>query len=161
MLLIRSADVYAPEHIGVRDLLIAQGAILAMEKHIDLRCSALKAEEIDASGLIACPGLVDQHLHAIGGGGEAGPYSRTPEVQLSTVVSSGVTTVIGVLGTDGMEEGIVDRESLRAAIGSLPDRERQVILLRYYRGMTQEQTARVLGVSQVQVSRNRSIRPSQ
>ena len=47
----------------------------------------------------------------------------------------------------------MERESLRAAIGSLPDRERQVILLRYYRGMTQEQTARVLGVSQVQVSR--------
>ena len=53
----------------------------------------------------------------------------------------------------GMEEGIVERESLRTAIGSLPERERRVILLRYYRGMTQEQTARQLGVSQVQVSR--------
>lgn len=116
MLLIRSADVYAPEHIGVRDLLIAQGAILAMEKHIDLRCSALKAEEIDASRLIACPGLVDQHLHAIGGGGEAGPYSRTPEVQLSTVVSSGVTTVIGVLGTDGTSR---HSESLLAKVRAL------------------------------------------
>ena len=53
----------------------------------------------------------------------------------------------------GMEEGIVERESLRSAIGSLPERERRVVLLRYYRGMTQEQTARLLGVSQVQVSR--------
>ena len=52
-----------------------------------------------------------------------------------------------------MEEGIVERESLRTAIGILPERERRVILLRYYRGMTQEQTARLLGVSQVQVSR--------
>ena len=62
-------------------------------------------------------------------------------------------TLESVLGTEGIEEGIVERESLRTAIAALPDRERQVILLRYYRGMTQDRAARVLGVSQVQVSR--------
>ena len=62
-------------------------------------------------------------------------------------------TLESVLGTEGIEEGIVEREALRTAIAALPDREQQVILLRYYRGMTQDRAARVLGVSQVQVSR--------
>ena len=51
------------------------------------------------------------------------------------------------------EEGLVERLTLRAAISGLPEREQQVLLLRYYRGMTQVNAARVLGVSQVQVSR--------
>ena len=52
-----------------------------------------------------------------------------------------------------MEERIVEREALRAAIAQLTERERQVILLRFYRGMTQDRASRLLGVSQVQVSR--------
>ena len=55
----------------------------------------------------------------------------------------------GVLGLLAPEE----REALRGAVAALPERERQVILLRYFRGMTQDRTAKVLGVSQVQVSR--------
>ena len=62
-------------------------------------------------------------------------------------------TLESVLGTDGMEEAIVEREALRGAVAALPERERQVILLRYFKGLTQDRTARVLGVSQVQVSR--------
>lgn len=62
-------------------------------------------------------------------------------------------TLEGMLGSQGMEEDVVERLTLRAALGQLPEREQQVLLLRYYRSMTQTQTARVLGVSQVQVSR--------
>lgn len=116
MLLIRNADVYAPAHVGIRDLLIAGDSILAMEERIELHCPCAAIEEIDAQGAIACPGLVDQHLHAIGGGGEAGPYSRTPEVQLSSVINAGVTTVIGVLGTDGTSR---HGESLLAKVRAL------------------------------------------
>ena len=47
----------------------------------------------------------------------------------------------------------MERLTLRAAVDGLPERERQVLLLRYYKGLTQMNTARVLGVSQVQVSR--------
>ena len=57
------------------------------------------------------------------------------------------------LGTDSPEEGMVEKIALREAIDSLPERERITILLRFFRGMTQEQTARILKVSQVQVSR--------
>ena len=48
---------------------------------------------------------------------------------------------------------MVEKIALREAIDSLPERERITILLRFFRGMTQEQTARILKVSQVQVSR--------
>ena len=62
-------------------------------------------------------------------------------------------TLEGMLGTEAPEEGLVERIALREAIDKLPEKERMTILLRYFKGMTQEQTARVLGVSQVQISR--------
>ena len=54
---------------------------------------------------------------------------------------------------DGPEESMVERIALREAIDALPEREKMTILLRFFKGLTQEQTARILGVSQVQVSR--------
>lgn len=62
-------------------------------------------------------------------------------------------TLEGVLGGESPEEGMVERLALRGAIDALPERERMTILLRFYKGLTQERAARVLGVSQVQVSR--------
>ena len=62
-------------------------------------------------------------------------------------------TLEGGLGTEAPEEGLVERIALREAIDGLPERERMTILLRYFKGLTQEQTARILKVSQVQVSR--------
>ena len=58
-----------------------------------------------------------------------------------------------VLGDFGAEEKMVEHVALRAAIERLPGRERQVIALRYYHGMTQSNCARVMHVSQVQISR--------
>ena len=62
-------------------------------------------------------------------------------------------TLESVLGENGMEDNVVERVALRAAIDSLSERERQIILLRFYKNLTQEKAAKVLGVSQVQVSR--------
>ncbi len=62
-------------------------------------------------------------------------------------------TLEGVLGSGGMEDAVVERLALRAALEELPERERKVLLLRYYKGLTQTRAARVLGVSQVQISR--------
>jgi len=59
----------------------------------------------------------------------------------------------GMLGTDAPEDALVERIALREAIEKLPEKEKMTILLRYYRGFTQAQTARVLQVSQVQISR--------
>ena len=62
-------------------------------------------------------------------------------------------TLEGILTAGNEENGLVERLALRSAMEALPERERQILVLRYYRGMTQVQTARVVGVSQVQVSR--------
>ena len=62
-------------------------------------------------------------------------------------------TLESILGCDGMEDEVVERLALRQAIDALPDRERQVIFLRFYKNFTQDRTARVIGVSQVQISR--------
>lgn len=62
-------------------------------------------------------------------------------------------TLEGMLGTEAPEEGLVERIALREAIDQLPEKERMTILLRYFKGLTQEQTARILKVSQVQISR--------
>jgi len=75
----------------------------------------------------------------------------TPE-SLQRETADGLT-LEGMLGTDAPEEGMVERIALRESIDQLPEKERMTILLRYFKGLTQEQTARILGVSQVQVSR--------
>ena len=62
-------------------------------------------------------------------------------------------TLEGMLGSESPEESLVEKIALREAIEALPERERITILLRFFKGLTQEQTARLLGVSQVQVSR--------
>lgn len=62
-------------------------------------------------------------------------------------------TLEGMLGTEAPQEAMVERIALREAIDQLPEKERMTILLRYFKSLTQEQTARVLGVSQVQISR--------
>ena len=62
-------------------------------------------------------------------------------------------TLEGMLGTESPEEALVEHIALREAIDRLPEKERMTILLRYFKGLTQEQTARILGVSQVQISR--------
>lgn len=62
-------------------------------------------------------------------------------------------TLEGVIGVDGMEENILERLSIKSAVNQLPEKEKIVIILRYYRGLTQEKTARIVGVSQVQISR--------
>ena len=62
-------------------------------------------------------------------------------------------TLESTLGTDSPEERMVEHIALREAIDQLPEREKMTILLRFFKGLTQEQTARILGVSQVQISR--------
>ena len=75
----------------------------------------------------------------------------TPEsLQRETVEG---LTLEGTIGTDAPEEAMVERIALRQAIDCLPEKERMTILLRYFKGLTQQQTARLLGVSQVQISR--------
>lgn len=83
----------------------------------------------------------------------AAEEANLPVASLQMETGADGFTLEAVLGTDGMEEGLVERLALRGAIEALPERERQVIFLRYYKNLTQDRAARVLRVSQVQVSR--------
>lgn len=83
----------------------------------------------------------------------AAETAADPVVSLQAETGEGGLTLEGVLSAGGMEEGLVERIALRGALEQLPEREREVLLLRYYKGLTQTNTARVLGVSQVQISR--------
>lgn len=102
MLLIKNAKVYAPEPLGSLDILVIHGRIASMAPRIDASGLPFKVETIEAEGLIALPGLVDSHVHIIGGGGEGGFATRTPELDVSDCFRSGVSTVVGTLGTDGL-----------------------------------------------------------
>jgi beta-aspartyl-dipeptidase (metallo-type) len=99
--LFRNAHLYAPEDKGRCDLLIAAGKIVAIEK-ANHGTTRPDCPESDLAGAVVCPGFIDQHVHLIGGGGEAGPHTRTPEVRLSALVAAGITSVVGLLGTDGV-----------------------------------------------------------
>ncbi|MBO4211971.1 MAG: sigma-70 family RNA polymerase sigma factor [Oscillospiraceae bacterium] len=62
-------------------------------------------------------------------------------------------TLEAVLTDSPMEEQLVERLALRQALERLPEREARVVTLRYFHTLTQDQTAKLVGVSQVQVSR--------
>ncbi|AEF56220.1 beta-aspartyl-peptidase [Marinomonas posidonica] len=97
--LVKNANVYAPEALGIKDILIAAGKILQIENTID-SSNMTDINILDAKGKTLIPGFVDGHVHLIGGGGEGGYHTRTPEVRLSHLTLSGITTVVGLLGTD-------------------------------------------------------------
>ena len=105
MLLFKKCDVYAPESLGKKDVLVAGSKIISIEDEINLSDSSF-LQIINCDGLKLIPGLVDAHVHIAGAGGEGGPSTRTPELQLSMLVEAGVTTVIGCLGTDGMTRSV-------------------------------------------------------
>lgn len=82
----------------------------------------------------------------------AAETANAPVSSLQMELGDGLT-LEQMVGDEGMEEGVLERMALREAVRSLTDRERQVVELRYFRGLTQDKTAQILSVSQVQVSR--------
>lgn len=100
MKIIKNVNVYAPEKLGNKDLLIAGDKICQISDNLDIP-ENWEVEVIDGEGLIATPGFIDSHVHILGGGGEGGFANRTPEATLSGLTRWGITTVVGCLGTDG------------------------------------------------------------
>jgi len=99
LILLRHAEIFAPEPLGLRDVLVGGGKVLWIGRDAaDL--GAFQAETVDLEGRRLIPGLIDGHAHVTGGGGEAGAHTRVPAVPLSRFTLAGVTTVVGVLGTD-------------------------------------------------------------
>jgi beta-aspartyl-dipeptidase (metallo-type) len=101
MLLVENGEVFAPSPLGRQSILIASGRIEAIG--VDgaaLARAGVEVETIDATGCILIPGLVDPHAHLIGGSGEKGFASQTPEISASELLRAGITTVAGTLGAD-------------------------------------------------------------
>ena len=139
MYLIRSAEVYAPEPLGRKDVLIGFGKILKIGDRLAEEYGGLEVEVLDADGCILTPGFVDQHVHVIGAGGEAGFFSRTPEMQVSAIVRHGITTVVGLHGTDGTARNI---EALYAKVCAL---EQEGITARMLTGSFEMPSATLTG----------------
>lgn len=113
-LLLKNANVYAPEHLGVRNVLIVNEHIVAVDTSLNVNLP--DCEVIDLKGKLLTPGFFDQHIHVTGGGGEAGPVSRPPELMLSELIEVGTTCVVGVLGTDFVSRSV---ENLLAKVRGL------------------------------------------
>ena len=166
LLLIKNADIYAPEPGGRCDLLIGGGKILRMEA--DIRIPRKYCEVIEARNLKAVPGFIDGHVHIMGGGGEGGFATRTPELPLTDAIQGGVTTVVGCLGTDGITRNMagllakakgLDEEGISTFLYSgsyalplrtlLPSLEEDLLFI-----------DKVIGAGEVALSDHRSSQPS-
>jgi len=165
--LIRGGKIYAPAEMGNRDILIAADKVVKIADRIDLPPS-FDVEIVEAAGKIVTPGFIDLHVHIIGGGGEGGPSTRVPEIQLSQITRAGVTTVLGVLGTDDVSR---HPESLLAkAIGLEQEGITTYIMVGSYQfpqatitGSVRKDIAlipKVIGVGEIAISDHRSSQPT-
>jgi beta-aspartyl-dipeptidase (metallo-type) len=108
--LIEHGEVYAPAPLGVQSVLLLNDRIVKIGS-VDITALLLMDvpfEIIDAEGMIVSPGLIDPHEHITGAGGEQGFASRLPEVTMEALVKAGITTVVGLLGTDTTSRNLPD-----------------------------------------------------
>lgn len=164
--LVKGGELYLPEAAGVSDVLIVADRVAAIGPSLEIPSWA-DGEVVDARGALVVPGLVDQHVHIAGGGGEGGPQYRTPEIMLSDLTRHGITTVVGVLGTDGTTRSV---QGLLAKARALTEEGIQAwIYTGAYQVPTRTVTAtprsdivlidRVLGIGEIAISDHRGSHP--
>lgn len=167
--IIRNAKVYQPEYAGVKDILILGDRIAVVGEHLRVDFGgSLEVQEINGEDMAAVPGFIDSHEHILGGGGEGGFHTRTPEASLGDLVRNGITTVVGCIGTDGVGR---DMAALLAKAHAL---ENEGITTYAYTGSYQVPVHtltdslmkdimmldKVIGVGEVAVSDHRSSQPT-
>lgn len=116
--ILRNARVYAPQALGLKDVVIAGSKIVGITdvgSEISLP-HGVEVIEHDLLGRPLIPGLVDCHAHITGGGGEDGASTKVPAPLAETYFSSGVTSVVGLLGTDDVTRST---EELLAGVRAL------------------------------------------
>lgn len=167
-ILIKNGDVFAPEQLGKKDILLAGGTIAAIEDAIPADLPFKDLHVLDAKGKYVVPGFIDCHVHILGGGGEGGFATRTPEITLTDIITAGVTTVVGCLGTDGFGRNLI---SLIAKARSLDEEGVSTYLyagsyqvpVRTITGRIEDDLMLIdkfIGVGEVAISDHRSSQPT-
>lgn len=165
--LIKGAELYAPHYMGKKDVLISGSTIHQIADTLDA-CPDYDMRVIDGSSKYLFPGLIDSHVHILGGGGEGSYHTRTPEVMLTDLTMGGVTTVVGCLGTDGTTRNMA---SLLAKARGL---EEEGITTRIYTGSYQVPVRtltgsvlddlilidKIIGTGEIAISDHRSSQPT-
>ncbi len=103
--LLKEASVYAPDFLGKKDILFCFDKIAAVKTSINVS-NIDEVEVVNCDGKIVLPGFIDLHVHIAGGGGEGGFSTRTPSAKAVDILKTGVTTVVGVLGADGVTRSV-------------------------------------------------------
>ena len=167
--LIKNVELYTPEKQGKMDVLIIGDKIVAFKEQIEApSLDDVDVNVIDGQGKVLVPGFIDSHVHILGGGGEGGYRTRTPEIMLTDLTLSGVTTVVGCLGTDGVTR---DMMSLVAKARGL---EEEGITSYVYTGSYQIPVKtlttsvmkdllaidKIIGVGEIAISDHRSSQPT-
>lgn len=166
--LIKNGEIYAPHYLGKKDLLIVDRKIGFIAGEINEPENFVDVTVMNAEGKLVVPGFIDSHVHIVGGGGEGSYRTRTPEIQLTDATLAGVTTLIGVLGTDGTtrtmsnliakargleEEGItcfVQTGSYQVPLKTLTGRIEDDIIL----------VDKIIGAGEVAIADHRSSQPT-
>ncbi|EPR07624.1 beta-aspartyl-peptidase [Ruminiclostridium papyrosolvens] len=99
--LLKDATVYSPEYLGKKDILFCFDKVALIEDNIYPK-GFKDIELVNCDGKIVFPGFIDLHVHITGGGGEGGFTTRTEEAKAADILKYGITTVVGVLGADGV-----------------------------------------------------------
>lgn len=166
--ILKGGRVFAPDELGIKDIVIAGTTVSNIGKEITPAPQYGSVKTVDVTGKYVVPGFIDQHVHLVGGGGEGGFASRTPEVLLSDVVKAGITSVVGCLGTDGTTRHMT---SLLAKARGL---EQEGISTYIYTGCYQVPTQtitgsvrddiilidKVIGCGEIAISDHRSAQPT-
>lgn len=128
--LLRNAEVYAPESLGICDVWVGAGKVVAIEKSGSSMSASVP--QIDLQGLRLVPGFIDQHIHLIGAGGKTGFSSMTSEIPLEDLMECGTTTAVGLLGTDGSTRSV---KSLYAKVKALEEEGMSAYMFTGYYGL--------------------------
>ncbi|HVJ48712.1 beta-aspartyl-peptidase [Desulfitobacterium sp.] len=163
--LIRNAQIYTPERSEKHDLLIVEERVAAIGNDLTLP-SYVEGEVFDLQGQSLVPGFIDAHVHICGGGGEAGPSSRTPEIQLSQLTQAGITTVVGCLGTDAISHSMeelyikaraLENEGLTTFIYSGAYQANRTLMKNLRQDLVLNE--KVIGAGEIAISDHRSAQP--
>ncbi|KXG42719.1 beta-aspartyl-peptidase [Tepidibacillus decaturensis] len=166
--LIKNGKVHAPDYLEQKDILLIGDKIGYIAEQIDEPKNFVDIEVIDASGKLVVPGFIDSHVHILGGGGEGGFKTRTPEIQLTDLTRGGVTTVVGCLGTDGTTRSMAGllakaRGLEEEGITTFIYTGNYAVPVRTITGNIQDDIImidKVIGVGEIAISDHRSAQPT-